>query len=464
MEIFTSQPPVNTENEPVKLLTIGVFNLDMKIDELDRLEKIDQLYNDLKLIFQPFIQNYPWFKPNFKVEKFTNVKNWCGIFISGGLGYSIEDINLIKFKLSQVCSKDQNIFITMRVNGDDQFLPDFEEFDNLSGVEESIYKISNWNRFWWCGKYIYKIPLSFMQDQKLNMTLSLEYMLKRNVNKLSRFRTPIDFIDPLKRTLSSFHKIQVKVPMKLAHLIDLNPWLPRCALVEDYFNQEMNPITPIAFPGSSLRKFINLSNAYRMPMEGDDDSELVEIHVLLNTLGASLLENAPFENVTLELKGLMLTNVIELFLQSNNKLPIDSKTEVHFPSSNAVVQDEVSKWNSLLEQLGMNVKPENLVRIHRITNEQEDDDSDTEDVFYTSEDINLDVFKRPQGEDLMGEYFTKFDELNPVEEQIDLDEILRGEKPPNGISEDDFFEFFLKNALKMADDEVEGLRSGIDGL
>lgn len=476
MELFSLNPKTSNEFE-VKRLYIGIFNLEMKIDEFQRQENINQLYLKLKSNFDIFLQNYPWIKPTITLKKFQNVKNWCGIYISGPFGYSIEDLNLIKSILFKTCSKDQNIFITIKINDDDQLLPDFNEFDlNVSGNGESdkpdeinqlesTYKLLNWNRFWWNGNYIYKIPLNFMENQKLNLSLSLEYLLKRNLNKLSRFRIPNEFIDSIKHTLSSFHKVNVKITGKLAHLIDLNPWLPRCALIEDYFYQEINPTTPIVFPGSSLRKFENLSQDYRIPIDDEDDDELIKFTVLLNTLGASLLENAPFENISLELKGLLLTNVIELFLQWNNKLPIDAKTNVHYPSSNAVVQDEVSKWDTLLEMMNLNIVPEPLVKIHRLTNmELIDEDEENIDQVYTKEDIDLNVFKRPINEELMEPYFSKFDRVNILEEQIDIEQILNPPNPNNDISEDDFFEFFLKNALKMADEEVEALRNGIDNL
>lgn len=435
--------------EDAGTLVCAVFDLSMGAasggggDE-EKFSAAAALHRRLAVAFEQF-EMYPWYAPGMALEPVI-VGSHRGSVLRVYCGQSQEDVDVVKALVRG--AMDHNSFATLRFEGHDLILPDYSE---LEGPSEEAYEISHRNRVWWSVDYGYRIPQT--DGHQITLCGALDYLQQRSSLRLGRFRLR-GFVLPLSETLGAFRPVRVHVTRKLARLLHLNPWLARRALQDDYAQCRDLGLT-VLYPGVRLTSFQNLGKEYRLrsakadePEESggakDHNSDSVTVVLLLNTLAASILENCPFQGAP---RGVLLTNAVELFLQQNNMAPIEERATVVFtqgaanaapaiPSAdNALdVGNTVHNFETLLSTFSLSPTVHPTVQLWLDENGP---------VKYSAEEANLELFLRPSGED-------------PLPAAVSRRAAAERTGPP---SSDEFFEFFLANALKMSAEDIAAMRS-----
>ncbi|GMM27722.1 hypothetical protein DAMA08_004380 [Martiniozyma asiatica (nom. inval.)] len=519
--LFELRPnAVNSVHE----IHVGIFDLTMNGTNKSQPAT---LCNDFQREYQSLFNNFPWSRSSPNIVPITNIYFESGIYIHFRVGWSIADIQLIQRIVIDFCKTNVNLFYTIKVDGSDLLRIENEEDGQSSdkdqydakydsGLEYELdfesklesasdrFEKLHWNRNWGNTKYIYQIPLTYMPNQTLDITSALSYLNKRNLVSLKRIKMP-KLVPSLKKIVSNFYFVPVIITKSMHNLIKMNSWIIRASLIDDYFLQELESTDPnfnslevnpiITFPGSRLARFENLDSCYILSnLDGPLDSDEIEVELCLDELSASLLQMAPFEHINARIKGVLLTNTIELFLQRNKKLGIAESDVINHADVSEELEVVNRNWLSFQREMCQNnLKKSTPLKPVLYTADQENYDFSSSDrIVYSAEEANLSRYLRNESMDsdppvpatVIADGMntdTEYKHYDPTQlaefwqdvlddglgdENLSANEIAQEYLRQEGstISEDDFFEFFCREALKLKEKEIETLCQSLNDV
>lgn len=429
---------INVFDAPVKThLLFGIFHLDRLSDKNVDIQ-LKKIYKQATEAFRSWNLKYPWseYNPvNIKIQQVEDNNSYIlgQICVEDNV---IEEEQLIIAILQYLSSKlTVNEFIRVTDSNGDFLLSECHD----SIPKEYEYPISN-NRLWLHEGKFKLIPNSFYYNRGLEPREALEFLKKAyfrciEVNEISKriYKTMIKgFPDD---NLSKLVKLPLELEdTYLLNLISTNPQVVSYLLkqllresVEISKNKSRteNPVLEVLVPtdfsnllsiymdSKSLKKY-----PHRIPLySGRIVSKLLELAI---ADGVLIPNDYALNNVSDIDDGLFDTYKFETISLSS---PVD------FSSDYEPNQDFMDKLPEYLKNVTKDIKNMNMEKTTFLDDQLLDSDSESlpdsrDEIPITQDDENN------EGK----EYFK--------ENNIDIDE-------------DDFFEFFLKEALKMKDKDVE---------
>ncbi len=404
---------------------------DTKAEHIAALREFESyLSTDLR----PFIKYYPWY---LKPASFKLVPDFRGhSFLYGELEYGdyIPDLWLLTSILFGFSSRDPNLYIRV-FDQDGEFL-----------LIEGASQLPAWlasenvaaNRVWINDQSIKVIPSDFNPEDSITLENALDFISKRSF-KIAKLLDLTEFLsDKLQTTAleDSLHNIfeeRVSVSEKMFKLIARNKFYLSNATINYHLEQGLPDLYKL---GSKA-----LGDDYYV--DSTHKSVIVNIRV-------SLLAHVYFKKYggDAEKNGQLLTHLVDRFI-AENKENDDIKIDI------GVFKGSVGKYNKAVDEDPLQRE---LVRYNVI------------EKFVKSIEPNLDDIEMPgkvkvdNPEEMLSKikkYVNEDDDGSANEDDgSNTDENIKKMFKEEGVSidEDDFFEFFCKEALSLKPGDLEKMR------
>ncbi|VEU21722.1 DEKNAAC102247 [Brettanomyces naardenensis] len=399
----------------------------------EKLEHLRAIERDLLFEFQPYVDYYPWYYRPIEFKLYEDYEGHS--FIYGQLVYGdyINDLWLVTSLLFNFSFRDNNLYIKV-FDQDGEFL-----------LIEGFEKIPRWlmnartsaNRIWINCWNIWAIPEDFMKGQSLTMEDSLKFLSKsyykmENCTDLTDYLS-MKIVDKYpKEVLENSFVETVTVSRPVFQFIAENPnYLCNAAL-----NFQMECVFPDG-PESQ----------WKFPKSFYKTDDAVDVKVRVSVLAHLYLKQYG-QNSELE-KGNMLTRSLDKFVSEDDTLKLNWNNS----------ESSVSEYN---EEIEKDMLQKELLRYTILRDSIRSKEPDLDKDKNHHEQISVDAEKGKEilrklqkfmGEDENGN--EEADHFVDAEEQFKKDIEREG---GNDISEDDFFEFFCKEALHLKDEDLEKVR------
>lgn len=423
-------------NAPKKTyLTFGIFILDVFVRDSNPL--LQSCYDKLTKHLEDWNKFYPWSEYNGVTLRFDSIEGKKYILGQHCVEDNLEQEESLIVTLLRIFSKEmgEQVFIKVSDTDGDFLLASCHE--TIPGNYE--YPVGN-NRLWMQnGKFII-IPDTIHPNRGLFPKECIETLLNSPFKcvQLENISGKLDLLYPMEefpnKHLSELGVIILELPdNKMSNIIRTNPKILNF-LIKSLFSADMDTMDLIENVKSSnsiketkIQQFLISKNHF----------DLLLLYLRVNNLKDDILQISKYS-------GKLLSNCLANLL--------DSKT-IELDESNDNLIDTTT-WES-----------SSVFKLHNFS-----------DLDY-SHDYEPDKREEPNEKlmDLFTQFFNESEkdstnktsksnkQTNMTEDDDSDDEDERRAKEylaneNSGINEDDFFEFFLKEALNLKDSDMEGLR------
>ncbi|ANZ77672.1 BA75_04886T0 [Komagataella pastoris] len=400
----------------------------------DVLGKLSKLFDQLTIQLDPYIKHYPWLNavPKMILEKKDNYH-----YIYGELNYqdAFEDAWLLLQVLIKFTSRDDNLYLhAFDQNGEILLIELHDE------IPRWLNSSNGGNRCWINNRQVLVIPESYEPNEGLKLKDSLEFLLNFPF-KCLKLELPSIISEFPKRALQLIHTQKALVDNKTCSLIISN-------LSPSQMAQAINEYSKL-HPHPS---FLPASNGVDKP-----ETIYIQLPYLLSTY-LDFSTNSFDEDVALEKKGWILQQSIQSYLNEHNLNFQEKEISEHelVKHNETILQDPLQSELKRLEIISHHVKPKHI----ELTQDGEDDAwiEEFREVFSNlnrqSHSTNT-VNDEKEHDNAEGPILSGEREAAEKNEDSITREYLKEQNID--IDEDDFFEFFCKEALKMDDKAMETL-------
>ncbi|CAY71711.1 uncharacterized protein PAS_chr4_0963 [Komagataella phaffii GS115] len=395
--------------------------------------KLSKLFDQLTIQLDPYIKYYPWLNalPKMVVDRKDNYH-----YIYGELNYqdAFEDAWLLLQVLTKFTSRDDNLYLHAFDQNGEILLIELHD-----KIPKWLSSSNGGNRCWINNRQILVIPESCEPGSGLKLQDSLEFLLKYPF-KCLKLELPSITSEFPKRALQLIHTQKALVDKSTRSLIisHLSP-SQMAQAINEYSKLHPHP------------SFLPASNVVDTPK-----TIYIQLPYLLSTY-LDLSTNSFDEDLALEKKGWILQQSVRSYLKEHDlNLEQTEISEVELAEHNeTILRDPLQSELKRLEIITHHVKPKHI----ELTQDGEDDAwiEEFREVFFnlnrqsdTTNTVN-DEKEHDNAEVPVssGEREAEKDEDSITREYLKQENI--------DIDEDDFFEFFCKEALKMDDKTMETL-------
>ncbi|CUM45422.1 uncharacterized protein AC631_02579 [Debaryomyces fabryi] len=394
-------------------------------------DKIEKILTHLKEFLDPFIEHYPWFHspPVFEQYKHNEISYIYGEFIYQD---SLNDEWLLTNLLWEFLTFYPDLYIHLWDSSDFEFIL-VESSDFIPAWLEPNNSL---NRAWINDKTV----LIINPNQELNnLTLeeALDELLEANFQKYPAIASHLN--EKLSKINDTFlidiiYDLEISLPSQVLQIFAEKPYLV----------------------SQSISEFVKESLPLNQNLKSIKDDLLIPTKVGVPFLSLNLMKFKQLELQTTNamefefglLASKILTVGIDNIMRLNNcLLKISGK-----PSnlSRSVIQDKLIEQGRLTHHI-----PENTEIFNQFENMSE---ADVPTEF--NESALIDRFNDFFKDTTAG--LDGIDNTSDDEEAVDKPNYQHDKRKiddDGDIDEDDFFEFFLKDALKLSDKDIEGFRN-----
>ncbi|CUM47901.1 unnamed protein product [Debaryomyces tyrocola] len=403
-------------------LSFTLFNINF--------DEIEKIHAHLKEYLDPFIDSYPWFHspPVFQQYKHKQISYIYGEFI---YQECLNDEWLLTNLLWEFLTFYPDLYIHLWDSSDFEFI-----------LVESSDFIPTWlepnnslNRAWINDKTV----LIINPNQELNnLTLeeALEEILDGNFQKYPAIADHLK--DKLSKINESFlidtiYDLEISLPSKVIRIFADKPYLI----------------------SQSINEFVKESLSPNQNLKSIQNDLFIPTKIGIPFLSLNLMKFKQLELQTTNAQdfdfGLLVSKILTIGVDNIMRLSIclPRKARQLSDLSRSVIQDKLIECGRLADRV-----PENTGIFHQFENMNEADVSSD-----FNESALIDRFNEFFKDTTAG--LEGINNASSNEETADK----RQNEPDNGkindieIDEDDFFEFFLKDALKLSDKDIEGFRN-----
>lgn len=405
----------------------------------ERVAALQEFENYLSADLRPYIEYYPWY---YKPVQFRVVPNFSGhSFIYGELEYGdyMPDLWLLTSVLFGFSSRDPDLYIRV-FDQDGEFL--LIEGDSQIPAWLSGEKAAS-NRVWINDQSIKTIPFDFRTGGSISMEESLKFISKKAFKVAKLVDLTKCLADKLQTTaivesLQNTFEEEVFVSEKMFKLIARNKFFLSNAALNYHLEQGLPDIYKLG--GKSL------GDDYYV--DGTHSSVVLHIrvsllaHIYLRKYGGDARKN-----------GQILAHLVDSFLAENSAIE-DIKTDVEvFKGGVDVYNKSVDEDPLQRELLRFNVIDKHVEPVELDI----DDIKSPTDIKVNDPEEMLNKIKKFVNEDEEDEVNN---EANADSDGEETDEQIKRRFKEEGVNidEDDFFEFFCKEALHLKPEDLENMR------
>ncbi|ODV85871.1 hypothetical protein CANARDRAFT_22658 [[Candida] arabinofermentans NRRL YB-2248] len=454
--------------------------------------ELENIYKYLNVELKPYLTHYPWLKApvEFKLFKYNDdsktrrfSKDYS--FIYGKLKYGNEnsDTELLSSILYKFTSRDENMFIRLFEENVESIILDCYPYIDQSTSSINIDQNTVKNRIWINNLMIKYIPEEYYTGKNLTLIQALKFM----ENSSYKMATPIGLNEYYKenivdqypeKVLRQIHVYQVKVSEKLATLIMDNPlYMATAALCS-------SP-DAVSLSDGGINQMVATSNSRKIRLSSDysfdlNESKLVTIHLRLPVIAYLELLDGD-EDISLEQQH-------ERELEWGRKLSFDleqyvyyTENEVNYNPNTSFSKERLDEYNLKINQdelqvellryliIDKKMKPDPLEKLLNINENEKTNLKDPFDALPENLNFMKDkLFEEYKDKSNMSDFEYYSDDYNN-DSEYDSDtqgDHLRsfldkqnGNGNENEPTEDEFFEFFCKDALGLSDEQIESYRA-----
>ncbi|QPG74887.1 hypothetical protein FOA43_002224 [Brettanomyces nanus] len=469
----TSQEPFYAERDT---LVFALFYENVYKTKKEQVTKLKELEHYLACEIEPFIKYYPWYSKPVEFELYEDYQGRC--FIYGELVYGdyVNDLWLITSILYNFSARDSDLYIKV-LDQDGEYLL-IEGADHISPWMDGEVSC---NRIWINDMSIKTVPKEYKEGSSLSMDESLDF-IKTHYYKMEPCVDLTDFLvnhvlnKYPKEVLENLYVETVRVNESVFEFIAANkPYLVNAAL-----NFQMESLFPDV-PGKKGR--------FPESFYSDDEETLVDVKVRVSALGylllkeygkRSKLEKGRFltrsldkyvsENPMIDIKWESPTSIVEEFNETTDKdllqkellrfSIIDREIMSKEPEFESESESEPGEKNTMSPEAEKGQEILQMLEKFMNGGNKEEEEEEEEEVHYDGTPWG----NRGQSweQDNLGSIMTDYDDMNDDYYEKEEEEDI-GLGIDVGIDEDDFFEFFCKEALKLKDIDMEKMSGQLEG-
>lgn len=417
-------------------LIISMFHIDPMLTKEEITTETERVFKDVNVRFRPWIEHYIWNESPVKF-KITETNGFTYIYGEMVFGDYFDDEWLVTQILFELSKTYKDLYIHLADNEGEFLL-----IEGAHHLPEWIQPENSRNRDWINNGRILLVPEEYYKDRGLKMNEALKF-LERAVYKCLK----IEEIDKLiisklnkypTKTLQGQTEMEIITPRGVAGILMKNKILNQALLS---YGKEITP--------------------KREERHKNDD--LVELKVRTTALAVLFtdfyLKSQGLENAKVN-SGELVSQAVSLYTKEHDidtsYIPTDEEIK-SFNQQGDVLQKELIRLMRIDKYVPSNINLEDM-------NEQPQNDNDIisklED-FFKDTNAGLDGVENGP-EQVNGEINAKLEEIESESEPDTEDEDEKAReylaKENIDIDEDDFFEFFAKEALKLSDEDIEKFR------
>ena len=392
--------------------------------------EIEKIHEHLKEFLDPFIKYYPWFHspPVFQKFKHKQISYIYGEFI---YQECLNDEWLLTNLLWEFLTFYPDLYIHLWDSSDFEFIL----VESSDFIPPWLEPNNSLNRPWINDKTV----LIINPNQELNnLTLeeAIEEILDGNFQKYPAIADHLkDKVSKINESflIETIYDLEISLPSQVLQIFADNPYLISQS-INEFVKESLSPNQNLKI----IRNNLFVCTKIGIPF------------LSLNLMKFKQLELQTRNALDFDF-GLLVSKILTIGLDNimrlNNCLPI--KRSEQSDLSRSILQDKLIECGRLDERV-----PENTEIFHQFENINESD---------VSSDFNESALI-----DKFNEFFKDtnagLDGINNASSNEDAAD-KRTNEPDNGklndidIDEDDFFEFFLKDALKLSDKDITGFRN-----
>lgn len=418
-------------------LVISMFHINPMLSRKDITVELQRVFDDLKVRLEPWIDHYVWGESPIRIQ----MTEHDGIeYIYGELvfGDYLDDEWLVTQILFDLSKTYEDLYIHFSDNEGEfllvegaNHLPEWLEPDNAR------------NRDWVNHGRILIVPEEYYKDRGLKLEEALTF-LDRAVYKCTKLEN-LDKVVLQKlsqyptKALEAQVCLEVTVPRHLAGILMKNNILNQAVL---------------SYGKDSSSKQINTKQ-----------NSLVDLKIWTTALAYLFLDNYLKSQNLSSLKadgGKLVTTAVELFLEENPEiqtyyLPTDEEVQ-EFNERGDILQKELVRLMRIDKYVEPNISLEDMSSQNPL--EQPDDEIISRlETFFKDTNAGLDGVENLDSQEQKAGASNRG--IESESDSDDEDEEARSYLKQEGvdIDEDDFFEFFSKEALKLTDEDLESFRN-----
>lgn len=415
---------------PTGCMMFSLFWIDpmMSVDEINT--KIGEIYDELKLRFDPWVKYYVWDNSPVRLELVSDA-NYRNNYLYGQLVFDqmLDDQNLVTHILFEFSKIYPDLYIHLDDNDGEFILVDTYEY-----LPEWLDPSNATNRDWINSGRVLIIPEEYYSNRGLKLIEALMFLEKAVYKCLKILEIDNKLIKELskypKKALQNQCELDLNISRIYASLLinSDKSFLNRSVLTA--INEEFDPKDENWINDDVVNLKINTTTlcfaSIQMFLKKSEELDI-------NSLVSLIL------NKSIKGQKLVNDNEIKTFNETSSLLQAELKrtfvikefTPTCFESLDENIPVE-HKFNEeeMIHQLKEFFEDTNA-GIHGVENRQADDDTDDE----------TDIYTMKTAEELANDR--------------EIEELMK----KDGIDEDDFFEFFAKEALKLKDEDLEQFRN-----
>ncbi|KAH3678125.1 hypothetical protein WICMUC_001689 [Wickerhamomyces mucosus] len=427
-------------------LLVTLFQLNPIQTKEESIQEINKIYKDLQNRFKPWIDHYVWDSEPIEFH-LVEEKGYNYIYGQLILGDLIDDEWLITKLLFDLTKSYPDLYIHLNDNEGEfllvegyDCLPDWLEPSNSS------------NRDWINQERILIIPEQYYQDRGLNLIESLKFLEKANYKCI--YNIPLNeriknkLIDYPIKSLQSQIFIEFEIPRNYAGLL-----MRKNILNESIFSfsKEIGG----NFQQDSYENFERKINT----------KDLVKLKIKITGLCYLFIQHyLQNQELGFDQNSQLITQFVESYI-NENQLEL-----IYSPSDDEIKQfndrgDKLQIELIRLMQLESFVEPKLDHYVERNGNKKEPDTNEAElisklETFFKDTEAGIKGVNN-MDDILSSKLQEEFDQNDDSTDDEEIDKTAKEFfKDENiDIDEDDFFEFFSKEALKLNDEDLAKLRN-----
>lgn len=435
--IWDDSDEVGLEKET---LLVSMFHINPMLTEEEIRDELQRVYKDLTVRFEPWVDHYIWNEGpvKFQLEQQNGLYYIYGELMFGDYFNDEWLVTQILFELSKTY---EDLYIHLSDNEGEFLL--IEGADNLPDWLEPK---NARNRDWINHGRILIIPDEYYKDRGLKMTEALKF-LDRAVYKCLK----LEKLDELvKKKLKEFPtkalegqvELEITVPRHIAGLL----------MKKNVLNQAV------------MAYGKEISSDGKDPVDANDTVDLkIRTTALAFLFLDYILKSQQLTSPKID-GGLLVTKALEAYVKDHQNidtgyLPTD-KELAEFNEQGDLLQNELIRLMRIDKRVKPNISFDGSLSNGNDSVGDEDMISRLEN-FFKDTNAGLDGVENVNVQ--QREPNSKIEELDPESDSEEDDDDAEAKKylaqEKIDIDEDDFFEFFAKEALKLSDKDLEGFRN-----
>lgn len=423
-------------------LIFGIFYINPVKSNDAILSRLNDLYLDLIHNLEPYINYYPWYYKPIEVKFFRDFRGIPVIYGELIYGDYMPDLWLLTKILFEFSSTDTDLYIRL-IDQDGEF-PLIEGYEAIPAWLNDDNSASN--RVW-INNHVFKIiPKSYSENTELKLVDAIHYI------SMSPFRLEscIDLTEKLQNEILKQYPGRVLEKLFLEHMS-----VPRS--VFEFIARNSNYVCNAAI-NSQVGAIGSSSGNGKLVKSG----ARVEIEIRVSLLAHLFLKKYAEDSSD---RGELVVKCLERFLSDE----VSDELNIKWDSREESVED----FNRSTEEDRLQEELKRFGKINRSYESKEEKiedneaESNTELIDKLKTMLESDVKEGGDGDD--GDSNDSDSNDNEVhnnnsnDDDNDNDIIADFQKQGVDIDEDDFFEFFCKEALKLKDGDLEKMRNGQKG-